>query len=43
MEELIKEMTLQEMQETFGGGWIIIIVDGKPQDVWYPESPALSR
>lgn len=38
MEQLIEEMTLQEMQETFGGAWVRIIIDGEIVKVWKPDA-----
>lgn len=34
MNELITKMSLEEMQETFGGKWTVVSIDGKPTITW---------
>lgn len=34
MRNLIQELSLQEMQKTFGGKWVIEIINGVPTHTW---------
>ena len=36
MRNLIQELSLQEMQKTFGGIWVRVFINGKIENIWVP-------
>ena len=36
MRNLIQELSLQEMQKTFGGIWVRVVINGKIENIWVP-------